>query len=385
MAASEVLVVAGEASGDLHGARLLSELTRLRPDLHAYGLGGDEMQAGGFEALAHSAEISVVGLFEVLKILARARQIFRQILDEVDRRGTRHAILIDFPDFNLRLARQLKRRGIEVIYYISPQVWAWRRGRVRAIARDVALMMVLFPFEEELYKQHGVEVVHVGHPLVDEVPILESSSRDTTEELTLALLPGSRRSEVQVLLPVMLAAVRHLAAWRPLHARIIQAPTISEDLLRPHLATAEGVSGLRLSCVRRDRFQAISDADLALVASGTATLEVGLLGTPMIVIYRLTRWTYWLGRLLVDLPSFSLVNLVLASPVVPELLQDEAEGDRICAEARSLLESPDRLDRMRQRLQELRPRLGEGGASRRAAQELAVRRAAQSTVSAVTS
>ncbi|MDP9121722.1 MAG: lipid-A-disaccharide synthase, partial [Acidobacteriota bacterium] len=233
--AGELLVVAGEASGDLHGARLLSELRGLMPGLRAFGLGGQELRAAGLETLADSGEVAVVGITEVLKVLPRIRQVFAEILREVDRRRPRAALLVDFPDFNLRLAGELKRRGVPVVYYISPQVWAWRRGRVKTIARRVDRMLVLFPFEVEFYRQTGVAAVHVGHPLVDEVPRLpgawEDGAPQPPEPYRIALLPGSRSSEIASLLPALLGAVRLLAAQLPIEVRLIKAPTVPRRLL----------------------------------------------------------------------------------------------------------------------------------------------------------
>jgi lipid-A-disaccharide synthase len=376
--ASRLLVVAGEASGDLHGARLLAELRRLVPGLSAFGMGGGELRAAGLEAVADSSEVAVVGVVEVLKVLPRIRQVFAALLAEVDRRQPSAALLIDFPDFNLRLARQLKRRGIPVIYYISPQVWAWRRGRVRTIARRVDRMLVLFAFEVEFYRRAGVPAVHVGHPLVDEVPQI-ASAWDRGEPAAgvrrLALLPGSRRGEVDALLPVMLGAAARLAADLPIEVAIIRAPGIPQALLAGHLerfaAARGGAADLSVRVVSENRFAAVADAHLALCASGTATLEVGLLGTPMVVLYKLAAWSYVLAKILVRLPNFALVNLVLGREVVPELLQGEAEPARIAAEAFRLLTDAPARQRQRAGLAEVRPRLGEGGASGRAARQVA--------------
>jgi len=376
--AEELLMVAGEASGDLHGARLLAELRRLVPGVTAFGLGGAELRAAGLETVADSSEVAVVGVVEVLKVLPRVRQVFAALLAEVDRRRPRAAVLIDFPDFNLRLAGRLARRGIPVIYYISPQVWAWRRGRVRTIARRVDEMLVLFPFEEEFYRRSGVRAVHVGHPLVDEVPRLPSAwDREPVagEPYRLALLPGSRRSEVEALLPAMLAAAARVAAELPVAVTLIRAPGIPEALLAEHVEAfrrrGAAERDLPVRVESDDRFGAIAGSHLALCASGTATLEVGLLGTPMIVLYRLARWSYVLAKLLVRLPNFAMVNLVLGREVVPELLQGEAEPERIAAEALRLLGDREARARVRAGLAELRPRLGEGGASARAARQVA--------------
>jgi len=369
-----VLMVAGEASGDLHGARLLAELEHLAGTeaLEVYGLGGERMAARGLERLADSEEISVVGLSAVFRVWARAREIFDQILEEVSRRPPRLAVLIDFPEFNLRLAKALHARGVRVVYYISPQVWAWRRGRVKTIAKVVDTILVLFPFEVGFYEQSGVEAVHVGHPLVDEVPELPQAwdrGAPQGEPYRIALLPGSRRTEVESLLPVMLQSVRRLSTQVPVLARVVQAPTIPRQMLED----AVELSGLPVQIVPDDAYGTVADSHFALCASGTATLEVGLLGTPMAVLYRLGGWTYILGRLLVRLPHVSLVNLVLERAVVPELLQSKAKPKVVSETILGLLRDPDAIDRMRRELAELRPRLGARGASRRAAEEIARR------------
>lgn len=369
MTKKEVLVVAGEASGDLHGARLVSELQRLVPGLVTFGLGGDELQAAGLQPVAHSSEVSVVGITEVIRVLPRIRQVFRALLREVDRRQPDAAVLIDFPEFNLRLARELERRGLPVIYYISPQIWAWRRGRVRTISSLVDRMLVLFPFEVDFYRGHQVDVVHVGHPLVDEVPVLPQAWERGAPEgpFRVAILPGSRLSEVEALLPIMLESVRRLAAELPVEVQLIRAATVPREALEEPIE----LSGLPVRIVSEGRFAAVADSHLALCASGTATLEVGLLGTPMIVLYRLGFWTHLLGRLLVRLPNVSLVNLVLGRRVVPELLQRNANPERIAAEAERVLLDDRVRDEIRAGLAGLRQRLGEGGASGRAAREVA--------------
>lgn len=382
MGTRDLLVVAGEASGDLHGGRLLRELAALVPGLQAFGMGGAELRGAGLEALADSREIAVVGLSEALRVLPRARQIFRQLLDECARRRPAAALLIDSPEFNLRLARALKKRGVRVVYYVSPQVWAWRRGRVRTIAEVVDRMLVLFPFEVDFYRGHAVAVAHVGHPLVDEVPSLPQAwdadppPGGPGAPFRVVLLPGSRRSEIAALLPSMLGAARLLRERLPIEVTLVQAPTLADAAIDPHLEAA----GLPARRVRADRFREIAASHLALCASGTATLEVALLGTPLIVAYRLSAFSYRLARWLVRLPHFSLVNLVLGRPVVPELLQHAAGPRGIADAAEALLRDPNRVAEMRRGLAELRARLGEPGASRRAAEQLAeVLRAAGST------
>jgi lipid-A-disaccharide synthase len=374
--ALDVLVVAGEASGDQRAARLLAELRHAHPAVRAFGLGGDALRAAGCETLADSREIAVVGLVEVLRILRRARAIFRQLLDEVDRRGARTAILVDSPDFNLRLARELRRRGVRVVYYVSPQLWAWRKGRIHAIRRDVDLMLALFPFEVDFYHQHGVDAVHVGHPLVDEIPRLPQAWDGPAEgPMRLALLPGSRRSEVGTLLPRMLEATALLARRLPVHARLIQAPSVDASYFDAIVAASPvGREGLALERVEGDgRLAALADSHLALCASGTATLETGLLGTPLIALYRLNPLSYWLARWLVQLPHFCIVNLVLESRVVPELLQGETQGSPLADAAQALLKDKGRIEAQRRELANLRQVLGPAGASARAAAIVAER------------
>lgn len=369
-----VLISAGEASGDRHAAGLMEAAGRQAGQgrrIRFFGLGGDAMAAAGLEPVAHSDEVAVVGIAEVVRELPRIRRVFRKLLQATDTRRPSLAVLVDFPDFNLRLARRLRRRGIPVLYYVSPQVWAWRRRRVRTIARLVDRMLVLFPFEVDVYRGHELHVDHVGHPLVDDVPELESAwdrQDGVPEQPMLALLPGSRNSEVRRILPPMLRAAATLVgtAGRAGQVRLILAPTVDQELVRSLIAGGP-LDADEVEVVRADRFAAVAGSHLALCASGTATLEVGLLGTPMIVVYRVSPLTYAIGRVLVDLPFVSLVNLVLGRQVVPELLQTEADHERIAAAASGLLTRRSRVDAMRKALAELRPALGESGASERAA------------------
>jgi lipid-A-disaccharide synthase len=372
MTRARLLVVAGESSGDQRAARLVTALGERVPGIEIFGLGSEELAATGADLVADSREISVVGIAEAIEILPRASEIFRSLVREAERRRPAVAVLVDFPDFNLRLARELAWLGIPVVYYVSPQIWAWRRGRVRTVADCVDRMLVLFPFEVPFYRAHGVRVVHVGHPLVDEVPQLEQAWQGMPpgaepEVHRLALLPGSRRSEVAALLPAMLGAAQRIAGRLPVEVRVIRAPGLDDAPFRDALAR----TGLAADLVTSDRYSAVAGSHLALCASGTATLETGLLGTPMIVCYRLSPWTYWPARALVRVPHVALVNLVLGKRAVPELIQGAATPERIADEALRLLASRREIRRMRVDLGELRERLGAPGATRRAAAEVA--------------
>lgn len=365
---TRLLVSCGEPSGDLYAGELLRHLRGLVPGLTAFGLGGDHVHGQGAELLAHVRDLAVVGLLEVVKHLGRLRGIFRRVLEEVDRERPDVAVLLDYPDFNLRLARELKRRGIPVIYYISPQVWAWRRGRVHAIRDTVTRMLVIFPFEERLYREAGVPVTFVGHPLVDlvrpapsRVALLEGLGMHAGEGVV-SLLPGSRPQEVAHNLPPLVGAVTQMSRRRPnLRFLLAVAPALDRNAARAPFGT------LPVTAVQGQTHAALGAADLAIVASGTATVEAALLGTPMVVVYRVSPLTYALGRPFVRVPYFAMVNLIAEREVVPELMQSDFTASRVAEEALGLLDDPARLQRVRDGLIEVRHRLGEPGASDRAA------------------
>jgi lipid-A-disaccharide synthase len=360
----KLAIVAGEASGDLHAAEVVRELKRLDPALQTFGIGGDLLAGEGMRVLHHAREMGIVGLFNVLRNLRMFRRIFNELVETIARERPDAVILVDYPDFNLRLARRCKAMKIRVIYYISPQVWAWRRRRVEQVKRYVDRMLVIFPFEEDFYRQHNVPVTYVGHPLIDELrgapASLPAGQRAT---LHIALMPGSRRHEIEALLPPMLEAVSILKREREVDAFVIQAPTIASAQL---LAIMQR-EGIYVRVVPHDRGEALSEADVALSSSGTATLESAIVGTPVVVMYRLSAATHWLARRLVKLPNFSLVNIVAGKRVVPELLQHDVNGARIAVEVRTLLEQ---RDRVRGDLADVRKKLGAPGASRRAAEAI---------------
>ena len=360
-------MVTGEASGDLHGARVVEALRARRPDVQVDAVGSDHLQAAGATLIADSKVISVIGLVEALRILPAAFRLRRTILDHVDRQKPDLALLIDSPDFNLRLAPKLKQRGVRVAYFISPQVWAWRSSRVHQIREVVDRMLVLFPFEVEFYRQHDVPVEAVGHPLVDEVPHIEQGERAAERQRVVALLPGSRPSEVSRLLPLMVQCGRGLIEQGH-RVLLIVAPTLDRQRLEAQLRELDAPQ--QIEWVVRDRFESLAGCDLAICASGTATLEVGLLGVPMVVVYRVNALTYALGRRLVKVPHIALVNLVLGDRVVPELIQHDATVERVLAEVTPLLADDDALAARRRALEPLRERLGTSGAAERAARSI---------------
>ncbi len=363
-----LLLSCGEPSGDLYAGELVRQLRLRSPDVEVFGLGGDHLQAEGALLLAHVRDVAVVGLFEVLRHLRRLRRLFRALLEEADRAKPALAVLVDYPDFNLRLARNLRARGVPVAYYVSPQVWAWRRGRLRTIRETVTHMIVIFPFEEALYREAGVPVTFVGHPLVDlvrpdphPVAFRRTAGLDPARPL-IAVLPGSRPQEVRHNISPLAGALRLLAARRPeVQFALAVAPGLDPAVF------SRALQGVPVAQVIGQTHALMGTATLGLVASGTATVEAALLEMPMVVVYRLSSITYALGRPFVRVPHYAMANLIAGRRVVKELIQKEFSPEMVTAEALSLLDDPARRDRQKADLRGIREALGAPGASERAA------------------
>jgi lipid-A-disaccharide synthase len=370
----DVLIVAAEASADLHAARALEELLRLRPDVRAFGLGGPRLRAAGIEALYDAEELSVMGFAEVLPRIPRILAILRGLREAAARRRPAVALLVDSPDFNLRLAKHLKRQGVKVVYYVSPMIWAWRQGRAREIARRVDRMLCILPFEERFYEGTGVAARFVGHPLAERpLPSAQASYRAglglAPGRTTVALLPGSRHSELAHIFPAMLEAAEILRARHPDAQFVVPvAPTLREEAVRSHLAAH---ATLDVTLVPGQASEAVGASDVAIVKSGTSTLETALMLRPMVVVYKMAWLTFLVGRLFVRMAHFALVNILAGRAVVPELLQGEASPARMAAEAETLLSDPAARAEQVRGLAEVRRTLGTPGAPLRVAEEVA--------------
>jgi len=365
-----LLISCGEPSGEFYGAELVAELRLRFPDLEAFGLGGDRLASENVRLLAHLRDLAVVGLVEVLSHLRRLKRLFDSVVAEAERVRPDVAVLIDYPDFNLRLARELKKLGIPVVYYVSPQLWAWRRGRIKEVKRDVSRMLVIFPFEERMYREASVPVAFVGHPLIDHVkPPLDRAAVARKLGLegdrpVIALLPGSRNKEVGFNLPPILGAVKLLRERRPeLQFVLAAAPHLRANALEK--ATALGVA-----VVEGATREALSAARVAIVASGTATVETALTLTPMVVVYRLSALTYALGKPLVSVSNYAMVNLIAGRVVVPELIQNDFTPARVSEETLRILDESKARAEMLKNLEEVREKLGKGGATQHAADEV---------------
>lgn len=358
-----LLLSAGEASGDLHGARLLRALEALRPGTRAFGMGGARLAAAGFDPIVRSEALSVVGFLEVVEKLPGIARALSTLEKAARARRPEAAVLIDFPDFHNLLARRLVRKGVPLIYYISPQVWAWRPWRARAIADRARRIITLFPFETAIYRRFGADAVCAGHPLVEDVEegLALPSPLPPKVRRRLVLLPGSRTSEVARLWGVMSETASRLASKHDLEVVAVRADGLAESLF-------SGAAERGITVIAAGLHPVLASADLAFVASGTATLETALCGTPMVVVYRTSPLSYAIAMSLIRLSWFSLVNIVAGEEIVPELLQERLTVENLEREAEALLGSPQRLATMKRGLARVSRELGPPGASARAAQ-----------------
>jgi len=367
----KILLVAGEVSGDLHGSHLVEALQRIEPEIQFFGVGGEGLKGRGMKLLYPAQSLSVVGITEVFVKLRTVLKALRGLKGSLEREKPDLIILIDFPEFNLRLAKIARRRGIPVVYYISPQIWAWRPQRIKLIARVVKKMIVLFPFEVPLYETAGVDVEWVGHPLLDIVkPTLpkEKAFREfglDPKRRTVGLLPGSRIHEIERLLPPLLASTLLLQKEIPdLQFVIPLAPGISRTILSSQMKNIS----FPVKVVEGFTYDVMNLSDLLIMASGTATLEGAILGKPMIIVYKVSLPSYWVGRALIRVDHIGLVNLVAEREIAPELIQKDVNPERIADEASRILRDPILSRKMAESMDEVRQKLGEPGAAQRAAQ-----------------
>lgn len=362
-----VLIVAGEDSGDLHGASLVAEMKRMDPDLNFVGIGGDKMASEGVEIGCHVRDLAVVGIVEVFSILPRLIHAYRWLMRQLRSAPPRVVVLIDYAEFNLFFAGRVRKLGIPVVFYISPQVWAWREGRVKRIARNVEEMVVILPFEKDFYEMHGVKASFVGHPLVDRLvnKIARIEKKDTSP-FVIGWMPGSRHSEVERLLPIMAKAAALLrermsqeVSYLIPVASGIPAHKVEEAFLRV---------GVPVEICQEGSLGAMGRCDLIVMASGTATLEAALLTVPAVIVYKVSFISYLFGRLLIRVPWIGLANIVAGKEIYPELIQYEVTPEKIAETCHRLIQEPGRLQRVRDELRNIREKLGAPGASKRTAE-----------------
>ena len=364
----KILVSAGEASGDLYASLVVEQLRMLWPDADFFGCAGPRLRAAGVRAVVDTASLAVAGLVEVVADIPRIYGEYRKLVGAARAEKPDLAILTDSPDFHLRVARQLHRAGVPVVYLVAPQAWAWRKGRVRQMRRVLDRVLCIFPFEEAFFREHGVRATYIGHPLAGLVrasltrdEFFRKHSLDPARPL-IAVLPGSRRGEAARHMGALVDAVERIERIRPANWVLPASATAGSAFFR------DRTRGSPIRVIEGESWDAMAHAELALAASGTVTVEAALLGTPMVTFYKVTALSWLAGKLLVDVPFYSMVNLIAGRGVVPELMQSRMTGENIAAEARRLLTSPAARSEMQAGLAEVRARLcGETGAPRRAA------------------
>ena len=358
---------AGEASGEQHAAHMFLELKRHLPDLKGMGMGGATMRQAGIDVRYDSSGIAVIGVIEVLKHYREINKALKAMQQLVVEERPDLLVCVDYKEFNFKLARFAKQCGIKVLFYVSPQVWAWRPGRVKKYGRAIDMMAVIFPFETAYYEAEKVPVRYVGHPSVDKVhPRYSKEESKKRFQLdgrrpVIGLLPGSRAHEIERMLPVMLEAARKIKAKLPSAQFILpQAQSISDQLLRRYLEQTD----LEIQVVKNQSYDVIQCCDVVMTTSGTATLEIALLQVPMVIVYKLSELTYWLGRWLVKTPFIGLPNIIAGRSIVKELIQHDASPGKIAEESIKILTDPDYREAMKSALADVKGRLGEGGGSK---------------------
>ena len=369
--AKKIVIIAGEASGDLHGSSLVKELKKINSNLEIFGIGGDRMKSQGVELIFHVEKLSFMGFFEVIKNLSFIRGVMKRMTSMIETRRPDMVILIDYPGFNLRFAKKVKNLGIRVVYYISPQVWAWGGNRVKKMRGLIDKMVVIFPFEKEIYKKFGLDCEFVGHPLLEVTrPVLSAEDFQKKfgirkNDVVVGLLPGSRWQEVEKILPIMLESCKFLKTRiKNLKVLLGLAPTIKKEKIE----NLQNLAGSQTMIVENLTYDLMKHANLLLIASGSATLECAILGTPFLVLYKTSLWTYLVAKSLISIPNIALANVVAGKRIVPEFIQSQAIPNRIAEEMYEILTDRERYKTIQNELKKVKEKLGEDGASKKAAQ-----------------
>lgn len=363
-----ILIIAGEPSGDIRAGELLRELKDLEGGAHFWGIGGDSLAGEGMELVEHIRDHSMVGVVEIVSKLPKIFSQINNIKKEIEKRKPDFAILVDYPGFNLKIARILKKNKVPVVYYIVPQVWAWGEHRIKTIKKCVSLALVLFPFEEKLLSERGVKCRFVGHPLVDTSGSLqeEASPGKDTGKFTIALLPGSRKHEISHMLPIMLSAAEKIKkAKGGVKFILAESSNINKSSYEGHLM---GHEDLDITSLRDDTLRALRVCDFALVTSGTATLEAAIAEAPMIIVYKASLLSFILYKIFANVTFLGLANIIAGKEIVPELLQANLTTDNLSKCALEIINSPSKMNDMKVNLRKVKEALGEKGAAKRAAE-----------------
>jgi lipid-A-disaccharide synthase len=365
------MIISGEASGDLHGSGVVRELKTLDKDIDIYGIGGDKMRAAGMHLVYHSKELSVMGFIEVLKHLPTIRSVEKTLEVMLIHRKPDAVLLIDYPGFNLRFARKAKKLGFKIYYYISPQIWAWNPGRIRKIRDAVSKMFVVFPFEFDLYNNAGVNVEFIGHPLLDVIGIPQTKTEFckrhgiNSEKPIIGLFPGSRMQELNNIFPAMLDAARILKNEFDAEIAVGAASVLESNYIKSFLSENSIVH-----IIQNATYDLMKNSDVAVVTSGTATLETACFQTPMVIVYKTSWLTYFIGRILIRIKNIGLVNILAGKTIVPELIQHRANPNTIAKEVRKMLTDESYVSTIKTELKIIYEKLGNPGAAKRVAEKI---------------
>jgi len=368
----KLMIITGEVSGDLIGAALVKELKSLKPHLNIIGIGGDKMREEGIELIYHSDQMAFLGFIEVVKHLPFIRKVQKKLIDVIKDEEIKHVVLIDYPGFNLSIAKKLKPFGVKVIYYVSPQIWAWAKGRIKKVKKYVDKMLVVFPFEVEFYGKENINVEYVGHPLVERVSSYKFLNKDEfyakfkleIDKGILIVMPGSRKQEVKEIFPEAIKAAGKLANKFTLQVVVARSKNIDEEYLRQISDNEKFVS------IEDHNYELMKYSRFGIIKSGTSTLEAGYFSLPMVIVYKTSSLTYLIGKQLVKLDRIGMVNILLNEIVVPELIQNDASGENIFKEASNILSDNQIYEDMKLRLGEVKNKLGGEGASEKAARSI---------------
>jgi len=364
-----ILIIAGEPSGDIRAGEVLKELKKLLPGTSFWGIGGDCMEQQGVEIIEHIQHLSIIGVWEAIKNLSLIRRQYKNVTENIRKRKPHLAILIDYPGFNLKVAGFLHRENVPVIYYVIPQVWAWGRGRIKTLKRCVNKALVLFEFEKNLLDEHGIDSEFVGHPLLDKAPLEEKERIKGKEHFTIALLPGSRKSEIENMLRTMLDTAEVIQEkLQDVRFIIAENSNVPKTLYDPMLAERDNLSVSRRT---DDTFAVLAECDFAIVTSGTATLETAVMQKPMVIVYRAAFLTYILVRIFKKVAFLGMPNILAGKEIVPELYQDDLTPEKLSRKILAIIEDDSRMRQIEEELKAVRDSLGGRGASRRAAEAIA--------------
>ena len=366
---NNVLIIAGEASGDQHSASLIEEIKLIKPDIKLLGIGGDKMISQGFEALYHIKDMAFLGFAEIIRHLPFIKKVQRDIIKAVKKNDVRTAILVDYPGFNLSIAKKLKKIGVKIIFYISPQIWAWRKGRINKIKQLVDKMIVIFPFEKEMYENANIDCDYVGHPLVEQIseyPFLSKEELFNNFELDrekeiLLIMPGSRKQEIRKIFPEIIKAAKKLSEKYELQPVIACAGNIDEKIF------ARSASAQNFKIIKGHTYDLLKHSKFGIIKSGTSTLEAGYFGLPAIIVYITSKITYVIGKALIKIENIALANIVAGETIYDELIQDDVNEKNIFLKSDNILSSDLVYNSIKNKLKIIREKLTEQGASRKAA------------------